>query len=150
MIKPVSVMLLFCAALGVSAHDGDTFRTSDCIKRRLWGVDAVELDQTCDNEGCGIYAREALRNIIEGGELVCDDRGASYDRVVSRCTVNGVDVGRQMVRLGWAIDVPRYSGGEYADEESEARSAGRGTHAYKHVVSPEQWRRSHGKRYGKQ
>jgi len=145
--KLVSVLLL-CMVLGDPIHDGDTFRTSDCIWHRLWGVDAVELDQTCDGEGCGIYAREALRNILSGGELACDDRGASYDRIVSRCTVNGVDVGRQMVRLGWAIDVPRYSGGEYADEETEARAAGRGIHSYKRVVSPAEWRRTHGKRYG--
>jgi len=140
MTKAVSVVMLLCSVLGVSVHDGDTFRTSDCVKHRLWGVDAVELDQTCDDEGCGIYAREALRNILAAGEVSCDERGQSYDRIVSRCTVNGGDVGRQMVRLGWAIDVPRYSGGEYADEEAEARSAGRGMWAAKTPVNPSAWR----------
>lgn len=146
----VSVLLL-CAGICLnSVHDGDTWKDQSCTWHRLWGVDAVELDQTCDGEGCGILAREALRNILTAGEVLCDQRHMSHERVVGRCTVNGIDVGRQMVRLGWAIDVPRYSGGEYASEEAEARAAGRGMHAYKHVVSPEQWRRTHEKRYGKQ
>ena len=99
---------------------------------------------------CLLFAGIALLLSTQRQELSCDERGQSYDRIVSRCTVNGVDVGRQMVRLGWAIDVPRYSGGEYADEEAEARSAQRGIHSYKRVVSPQEWRRTHGKRYGKQ
>lgn len=129
----------------MSVHDGDTFRDQMCVKHRLWGVDAVELDQTCDDEGCGILAREALRNILAGGELRCEERGHSYDRVVSQCWVGDVDVGRQMVKLGWAIDEPKYSGGAYAWEEREARKAKRGIWSYTRVVSPSKWRQSHGR-----
>lgn len=144
----VSVLLPFLCALGtISVHDGDTFRGKDCVNRRLWGGDVVELDQTCDGEPCGLWARGALVEILSKGEVICDDRGESHGRVVSRCFVNGVDVTRQMVRLGWGIDVPRYSDGEYADEEREAKRARRGMWAFSDVMTPFKWRASHGTGY---
>lgn len=145
----VSVLLqLGVVCFGMSVHDGDTFRDETCTKHRLWGVDAVELDQTCDGEGCGILAREALRHALANGALRCSRRGTSYDRVVSQCWAGDVDVGRMMVRLGWAIDVPQYSGGTYAAEEREARKAKRGMWAYGSVMTPQQWRQTH-VRYGR-
>jgi endonuclease YncB( thermonuclease family) len=151
MIEAVSVLLLAVGCLGASVHDGDTFRTADCVSHRLWGVDAVELDQICDGAPCGILAREALRDIIQNHTVVCDERGHSYDRVVSRCFVGNMDVSRRMVQLGWAVDVPEFSVGEYAGEERAARRAKRGIWAYKEFINPWAWRlrHNHGRRFGK-
>ena len=149
-MNSVSVLILAAVCFGPSVHDGDTWRDATCTKRRLWGADVVELDQTCDGEPCGLWARGALAEILAKGEVVCEDRGASYDRVVSRCFVNGMDVSRQMVRLGWAVDVLQFSGGEYADTELEARRAKRGMWGYKEVVTPWAWRTTHGRRSSRQ
>lgn len=140
----VSVLLLAFGCLGPSVHDGDTWRDHECVSHRLWGIDAVELDQTCGDKPCGILARGALSDIVLNHTVVCDNRGRSYDRVVSQCFVGRTDVGRQMVRLGWAFDVFQFSHGEYAEEERAARAAKRGAWAYGSVTPPFIWRAEHG------
>jgi endonuclease YncB( thermonuclease family) len=40
--------------------------------------------------------------------------------------VAGLNLGADMMRLGWALDFERYSNGARADEEAQARSARRG------------------------
>jgi len=147
MIEAVSVLMLIAGCFGASVHDGDTFRTADCVSHRIWGIDAVELDQTCGDRPCGLQARGALAELVDGHTVVCDVRGRSYKRVVSQCFVGKVDIGRQMVRLGWAFDVPQFSGGEYAEEEREARRAKRGAWAYSSVTPPFIWRNEHGRRH---
>jgi len=49
-----------------------------------------------------------------------------FARLVATCYQGEDDVARFMVWRGLALDWPRYSGGAYADAESEARSAERG------------------------
>jgi endonuclease YncB( thermonuclease family) len=92
---------------------------------------------------CGIAAREALKELLSAGSLRCEaidhDR---YRRTVVRCWVDGRDLGAEVVRLGWAVDFPRYSHGFYGAEEQEARGAKRGLWAGE-FVSPSEWRRSH-------
>lgn len=104
--------------------DGDTFRFGE-VRVRLHGINAPEMD-TAD----GPRAREALRAVIGGGQVVCEDTGQrSYDRIVARCfDAQGRDLAEQMVRKGWAADWPRFSGGRYAASEAAAVAQGRGVH----------------------
>jgi len=101
--------------------DGDTF-VMDGVRVRIWGIDAPEL-----NETHGRASKAALERLIAGRRPICrkvdQDR---YGRTVARCTVGGRDLGRQLVREGWARDYGRYSGGVYADAERQARAARRG------------------------
>lgn len=129
------------ASQSVHVHDGDTL-TIDGTRWRLWGVDAVELDQTCRGRSvlCGLKARDHLRALIAGHSVTCEPRGRSYDRIVGLCRADGVDLSAAQAAAGHALDYPRYSHGKYADEEAEARAAGRGVWAGD-FVTPHQWRK---------
>ena len=47
----------------------------------------------------------------------------SYDRIVATCFLpDGTDLGGEMIRLGMALDLPKFSGGKYQHlETDEAR-----------------------------
>ncbi len=157
------MFLLLCAAAGLCAarvraepvpdihgaawvHDGDTMRINENWIR-LWGIDAVELNQRCADGGgdkpCGAMARAALADMVAGRVVVCTPQGASYRRVVARCHVGGMDLGRAMVKAGMAFDAPYFSRGQYAGEAAKARAAGRGLWAMA-WEAPARWRACHG------
>ncbi len=123
-------------------YDGDTIRIGG-TSIRIWGIDAVELKQTCDLDGrsiaCGRMARDAMAQIINGRDVACTPRGRSYKRVVATCRVDGVDVAAQMARLGMAQDYARYSHGFYAADEHIARVARAGIWAMA-FDAPSLWR----------
>jgi endonuclease YncB( thermonuclease family) len=112
------------------AKDGDSisYKGRDI---RLYGIDAPELRQHCDDkEGasydCGTKAREALRSLIRGRTVSCRSRERDrYGRDVAVCSVAGVELNREMVKRGWAIAYRRIST-RYVAEEDEARKAKRG------------------------
>ena len=110
--------------------DGDTFRVGD-DRIRLWGYDAPEVARRGrPAEPCSAEATEALTELLSHGYR-CEPppwgSTTSFDRLVRRCwTLEGIDIGGEIVRRGLGTDEPDYSRGEYADEEAEARQAGRG------------------------
>ena len=128
----------------VRVIDGDGLRIGS-VSVRLWGIDAPELDQTCGAEGrktpCGEDARFLLGALVMTGDLTCETEDTDrYGRTVARCFAGERDLAGEMVRQGYALDWPRYSGGFYADEEAEARKNGRGMWAGE-FVKPWDWRR---------
>lgn len=105
--------------------DGDSLE-SDGERLRLWGIDAPELQQTCDRAGrvwpCGRESRNALRTLAREGRFSCVTTGIDkYDRWLVECDLNGRSVNETLVREGWAI---AYGGFDRA--EAEARNAERG------------------------
>lgn len=109
--------------------DGDTLQVEG-VKVRLFGVDAPELDQTCDRDGqvweCGQAARIALADIVGRHRVVCAVQTVDrYGRDVAVCTADGEDVGAHLVRKGMAIAYRRYSG-RYVNAETAARREGVG------------------------
>ena len=107
------------------AIDSDTLEIGG-ERIRLHGIDAPERSQTCLLRGrrypCGIDATESLRELVSGKQVSCDaiyrDR---YGRTVAVCVIpGGIDLGRAMVRQGWAL-VDRLYSLSYIDEEDEAR-----------------------------
>lgn len=127
--------------------DGDTIAVAGVRARiRLWGVDAPEGRQACaDGAGrrylCGSRAAEALADLIgRNGRVTCRERDRDrYRRIVAVCEAAGRDVAGEMVRLGWAVDYPAYSGGAYAAQEAQARAARRGLWGGA-FVPPWEWR----------
>jgi endonuclease YncB( thermonuclease family) len=120
--------------------DGDTL----VIRKRhirLFGVDAFERDQTCGRFRCGIEARKALRDLINGRMLMCEKQAIdTYGRTVAICkTSAGQDIGGEMVRRGLAVAYRSFST-QYLDEEAYARSHRLGAWAYG-FKSPLQYRR---------
>lgn len=126
-------------------HDGDTIRIGK-TSIRIWGIDAVELKQTCLQNGatvaCGMIARDALIAIIDGRDVTCIPKGKSYKRIVGQCFVGGRDVAAEMARLGMAYDYARYSHGYYSEAEAEARQAANGIWAME-AARPDAWRACH-------
>ncbi len=115
-----------------NAADGDDIQ----IRVRMWGFDTPEGGKTCGGVNVRNAARDALDAIINdrsGDDLrhrridcTVIDHDEQDERLVAQCSVDGADIGGQMVEQGWARDWPRYSGGRYANEERDAREAGRG------------------------
>ncbi|KZS52325.1 thermonuclease family protein [Rhizobium anhuiense] len=104
------------------AADGDSL-TLGAERLRLEGIDALELNQSCQRAGkawaCGRSAREALQDMMLASGTLCQgSRRDRYDRllVVCRSEADG-DINAAMVRRGMAI-----SYGGYAKEEAEAKA----------------------------
>jgi endonuclease YncB( thermonuclease family) len=119
-------------------HSGDTFALGDA-RIRLWSLDAPELDQPGE-----LLARDRLADIIEGRSLICGRLGADHGRVVARCVTDmGRDPAREMVRAGMAQDWPRFSRGEYAEDQEAAKRRQAGLWAGE-IRPPWEWRRKGG------
>lgn len=93
--------------------DGDTI-VIDKTQIRLFGVDAPEL-----NHRYGKAAKWALVSLCKGKMLRAEVTNIDvHGRTVAKCYLpDGRDILAEMVRLGLAIDWPKYSGGEYTELE---------------------------------
>jgi len=115
---------------GVSVTDGDSLRRGS-QRIRLYGIDAPELGQECTNGTgmayrCGEEARRVLGTLIGGRDISCDIMETDkYRRDVARCRVDGIEINREMVRLGWAIAYDR-NNIDYLLAQAAARQARRG------------------------
>jgi endonuclease YncB( thermonuclease family) len=143
-VLPVLALGLAAAAPATNIVDGDTF-TLGAERVRLWGVDAPEGRQVCQdaagqNFRCGDVARDRLVSLIGGRPVDCrlKDRD-TYGRMVAQCSVDGRDLGEAMVRAGWAVEYRQFSRGTYAAAEVEARTAKRGLWAGT-FDAPDLWR----------
>lgn len=90
--------------------DGDTI-TIQKTQVRLYGIDAPEL-----NHPYGKKAKWALVRLCKGhrirAEITDEDE---YGRTVAKCFLpDGRDLSEEMVKQGFAIDWPRFSGGKYS------------------------------------
>jgi len=99
-------------------HDGDTCRVSlpglpdvfATMGVRLRGIDAAELrGAKCDLEKClAVDARDKLVSMVVGRNTTLDDCAPDkYFRLLCDVSVDGADVGSQLLRGGYAV---RYTG----------------------------------------
>lgn len=94
------------------AVDGDTLRFGRQYVR-LWGVDAEEM-----SEPNGPRARFILKDLVDGRQVKCKVVTLdNYGRSVGRCTVGSIDVNREVIARGGALDCRRYSGGAFRSAE---------------------------------
>ena len=109
--------------------DGDTVEIKG-EHVRLNGIDAPESRQSCkDAKGkiyrCGAVAAGALDGFLAASrplrcEFITRDR---YGRFVGNCfRTDGKSVAAWLVRDSHALDWPRYSQGDYADEQASAKA----------------------------
>lgn len=98
---------------------------------RLYGVDAPELQQTCDWAEkvvkCGTMSRSVVLDLVAGVERVsCKTRGRDYRGWwIAICYADGWDIGRVMVDKGWAL-ADRNQSLNYVRTEHRAKNAKRG------------------------
>jgi endonuclease YncB( thermonuclease family) len=125
-------------------HDGDTL-TVQGERVRLWGIDAPELRQPCqDGAGrtyqCGERSRDLLAALVANREVSCAYRDWDrYGRFVGQCSVGGLDLGERMVATGQAVAFTRYTD-RYAGMEAAARRSGAGLWEGRFEL-PSDWRR---------
>ena len=130
-LSSLALVLMGAAPARPSVVDGDTFILG-ADRIRLWGVDAPEGRQVCqDGRGqayrCGDMARDQLKALIGDQPVDCRQRDRDqYGRSVAQCRAGGVDLGEAMVRLGWAVEYRTFSYGAYVAVEAQAKAARRG------------------------
>ncbi|PTX52482.1 endonuclease YncB(thermonuclease family) [Gemmobacter caeni] len=108
--------------------DGDTL-VADRVRIRLHGIDAPELSQAG-----GEAARAYLIRLIGGDPVRIEPLGTDlYERRVARVHGSAGDLGRRMVRDGYARAA---YGTDYAAEERAARAARAGLWAGPGIASP--------------
>jgi endonuclease YncB( thermonuclease family) len=98
--------------------DGDTIVINK-VQIRLFGIDAPEIDHPY-----GQKAKWALVSLCKGNTIRTEVTDVdSYGRTVGKCYLSdGRDLSAEMVKIGLAIDWPKFSGGEYRSmETSDAR-----------------------------
>jgi len=135
----------------VHVLDGDTLTVREgqsATTIRLTGIDAVEYRQDCARADagrwpCGRDARSALERLAGRGPLHCDFMAKDrYGRTLATCRTkaypDGIDLGAEMVRAGWAIA----TGDAYRIEETEAQAERRGIWQGD-FIQPADWRATH-------
>lgn len=109
---------------------------------RLFGIDAPEKGQTCDDGRWhpAPLAKKALEDFIAGRPVNCKqvDYDARNSRPVAQCFAGDDDLQALMVSAGWAWSFGRYSD-RYAPEEREALTRKLGVHGHR-CVPPWEWR----------
>jgi endonuclease YncB( thermonuclease family) len=128
----------------VRIADGDTLQIGP-ERIRLFGIDAPELHQSCNDDrgsryACGEVAKNALRRHVGDAPVMCVpvDRD-QYGRAVARCYINNEDLNRWMVASGWAVAYTQFSR-DYVRDEEAARRERRGMWVGEFML-PSRWRR---------
>jgi micrococcal nuclease len=95
--------------------DGDTI-VIDRVHIRLAGIDAPELDHPW-----GKQSKWALVQMCKGQTVTAFIKpDMSHDRLVAECFLpDGRDLSAELVRVGLALDWPKFSGGKYRHLETE-------------------------------
>ncbi|MCB1488200.1 MAG: thermonuclease family protein [Bauldia sp.] len=106
--------------------DGATFITKDHLVIKVYGVTPPSVDETCrraDGEEwpCGKTALFSLRMFLHGRAVECFlPKLDGIDRAVAPCRVGSIDVGRWLLRQGWATPDENATD-EYRTAAHEAR-----------------------------
>lgn len=129
------------------ALDGDTVS----LDFRFSGADAVESKQLCGRQGacypCGKLAQDATARMLRSGEAsIRLIGGSSYGRPVAIVSVDGSDLGEQLIAQGFAVPAVEYlkrdpeRATRYVAAFEDARAHRRGIHSGE-WIEPARWRR---------
>ncbi len=107
---------------------------------RIAGIEALPGEAQCGPAGeaqwpCGNFARAALRRLLRGRPIECDpvdtpaEKAGETRSVITRCEIDGRDIGEWLVSRGWARPAPATgddAGSPYAEALQSARAERRG------------------------
>ncbi len=122
--------------------DGDSF-TFKHIKIRLHGIDAPEIEQTCQvnskTYACGQEAKIFLQSLLSEQTKCNVKRKDRYQRILAICFTGEQDINAKMVQAGHAIAYRRYSQ-DYIPQQEYAKKHGAGMWRGQFTM-PEQFRK---------
>jgi micrococcal nuclease len=129
----------------VHVFDGDSMiveRGGQRVDVRLHGVDAPEGGQAY-----GDASKRFLTDLVFGKSVAVEVRDIDpYNRRVSRLSLDGRDVGVEIIRAGAGWHYTRYSSDQaYSAAEADARAARRGLWADASPTPPWTYREVHGR-----
>lgn len=141
---PASSSILWGTVMRVKDGDTVVIRPSEggqFYTCRLYGIDAPEKDQRYGDE-----ATKALKSLILGkGVMISTTGDRTYGREVCIIELGGVDINREMVRMGYAWAYRKYLDSPYASEyieaENRARAKGLGLWRDNNPMPPWEFRR---------
>lgn len=118
----LGLLLTAASASSQTITDGDTLKINGTTYR-LWGIDAPEGKQWCEDYPAGVLAAATLETLLKGrGPVFCEPKDTDrYGRTVAVCRVDGRDLGKEMVEMGMAWAFTRYSHDYVAEEERAKR-----------------------------
>ena len=102
--------------------DGDTIELhvgNKSISVRLCGIDSPEARHAGGPEASAkmaeLIAGKEVQCVQVGCGTPCDGRSkpTGHKRIVAQCFVDGVDISKEMVCSGHAVDWPKFSAGYY-------------------------------------
>jgi endonuclease YncB( thermonuclease family) len=126
--------------------DGDTLDLASPgagrTRIRIAQIDAPEVGQMCGAIHCGLAARGALADAIQGALVTCKPSGLDpYGRTLAQCATKDIkDLGAHLVGAGYARSYVKY-GDRYRDAEDAARAERLGLWRTGSFGAPEDWRR---------
>ena len=132
---------LLCLVVGVSDGDTITVRCGDQPQER---IRLLEIDAPEKKQAYGQKAKQALSVLIFGKEITVEEAGHDrYKRTLAHLKLDGLDVNREMVKLGYAWCYRQYLKDRTClDDEEQAREEKIGLWADKDPMPPWQWRHS--------
>jgi len=131
----------------VGVGDGDTIDVlvgGRSVRVRVWGVDAPEQGQPF-----GSAAKRFVSEFVFDKAVTVEVKEVDrYGRRVARVTLDGRDLGLELVRAGlaWWYETHAPRASDLADAQRDARAARRGLWADPDPVPPSSWRRRHPRR----
>lgn len=140
LIAPAQNEIITARIVGV--HDGDSITAlaagNQQLKVRLDGIDAPELKQPYSQQ-----SKAALSGLVFGKTVTLHINGRDrYKRTLAVVMAGGVNVNRELVRLGLAWRYEAYSkDAALLAAQIEAKAAKRGLWSDPAPVAPWEWRR---------
>lgn len=145
MYKNIKTRQIIVSGFVSKITDGDTIVIEDFFKIRMYGIDAPEKRQKCENKkgeeyACGLDATTKLSKLIGKKRITCIHHTSDkYGRFVFQCkNAQGIDVNQMMVRSGMAVS--EY-GNDYKEDEKVAKANKLGIWSG-NFVRPNEWRKS--------
>lgn len=122
-------------------QDGDSLKINN-VKHRLFGIDAPELDQYCDDSQgneykCGIASKAALAELVKNKKIKClSHEKDRYNREIAVCYIGKTDINGWLVENGYAEAYRRYSH-DYVRQEGKAKKLKKGVWQGSYVSASE-------------
>ena len=121
--------------------DGDTFLMRSKIQQITVRIAAIGAPE--DRQTYGEEFHVALKRLIGDQTVTVTGTKSNHrERFIGFVTIDGVDVGEQLVKTGNAWDYPKYSKGLYKDWQKAAREAKYGLWATASPLAPWAWRKT--------